>query len=169
MKYFYTFLLVALSIAFFTRCDDNNNEEPEAQKPYLSIELDVLRLVNEHRQSFSLDTLTEVNAIKSSAQLHSRNMAIGAVQPLTHGDYEARMADIMNQLEISDRENVTYDELFAVGPTKAEQVVEAWLQSENKRATIEGNYNLTGVGVRQDATGTYYYTMIFMNATLPEK
>ncbi|MGA1825447.1 MAG: CAP domain-containing protein [bacterium] len=44
----------------------------------------------------------------------------------------------------------------------AGRVVERWLNSPGHKKNIEGNYNLTGIGVVQANNLTYYFTQIFV-------
>ena len=45
----------------------------------------------------------------------------------------------------------------------AKQVVNMWLNSDGHRKNIEGNYNLTGIGVVKGKDGALYFTQIFVN------
>ncbi len=53
-------------------------------------------------------------------------------------------------------ENVAY------GQMNASTVVNGWLRSPGHKKNIEGDYNLTGIGVYKDANGTIYFTQIFL-------
>ncbi len=53
-------------------------------------------------------------------------------------------------------ENVAY------GQMSAEEVVDGWLHSPGHRQNIEGDYNLTGIGVAQNKDGVIYFTQIFV-------
>ena len=42
------------------------------------------------------------------------------------------------------------------------EAFEDWLTSSRHRAAIEGNFNLTGIGVARNASGAFYFTQIFL-------
>ena len=56
-------------------------------------------------------------------------------------------------------ENVGYNMGYS---DPAGRVVERWLNSPGHKKNIEGNYNLTGIGVIQADQVTYYFTQIFV-------
>lgn len=56
-------------------------------------------------------------------------------------------------------ENVAYNRGYTDPVAKA---VEGWLNSSGHRRNIEGNYNLTGIGVAKNSQGAYYFTQIFI-------
>lgn len=47
-----------------------------------------------------------------------------------------------------------------VNPAQAN--VDKWLNSDRTIASIEGQYELTGVGIAKNAAGRYYFTQIFL-------
>jgi uncharacterized protein YkwD len=53
-------------------------------------------------------------------------------------------------------ENVAYGQL------SAKAVVDGWLKSAPHKKNIEGNYNLTGIGLAKDRKGVIYFTQIFL-------
>ena len=40
--------------------------------------------------------------------------------------------------------------------------VDGWIKSDGHRQNMEGNYNLTGIGVAMNPQGEYYFTQIFI-------
>ena len=50
------------------------------------------------------------------------------------------------------------------GRNTAEGVVKMWLNSQGHRENIEGDYNMTGIGISKSADGTPYFTEIFIRA-----
>jgi uncharacterized protein YkwD len=53
-------------------------------------------------------------------------------------------------------------ENVAFGFTSAESVVNAWLNSESHRATIEGDYTDFDISAEQNNEGDWYFTNIFI-------
>ena len=75
-----------------------------------------------------------------------------------HDGFEDRVANIRKKLKPyhSVGENVAY------GHLSAEKVVQLWLKSPGHRRNIEGDFNLTGIGIAESKDGTIYYTQIFL-------
>ena len=55
-------------------------------------------------------------------------------------------------------ENVATNQGF---PDPAETAVQGWLDSPPHRENIEGDFNLAGVGIAENADGLFYFTQIF--------
>ena len=79
--------------------------------------------------------------------------------PFGHAGFDQRIDALLDNIKGSDAaaENVAY------GPKSAEDVVKMWLNSSGHRKNIEGNFNLTGIGIAQDKDGRPYCTQIFIN------
>jgi uncharacterized protein YkwD len=58
-------------------------------------------------------------------------------------------------------ENVAYNY------KNAQDVVRNWIASSGHRRNIEGNYNLTGIGLARDRRGKLYFTQIFLRTKNP--
>ena len=119
---------------------------------------DILQLVNNHRRSEGLSALTLNNIISTEAEKHSQRMASGRT-PLGHDGFDARVQSISKQIGGSisrSAENVAY------GSRTAQQVVSGWLNSPGHRQNIEGQFNLTGIGVARNSKGEWYYTQLFI-------
>ena len=118
---------------------------------------EVLVLINQHRASMHLKPLKANPIIVKEAEGHSRNMANKTVE-FGHDGFDERSDRIMKKIRPShaSAENVAY------GARTAKAVVEMWLESPGHRKNIEGDYNLTGIGIAKSTTGTLYYTQIFI-------
>ena len=118
---------------------------------------EVLKLVNAHRTAMGLGALKMNNTISPVAEKHSRNMATKKI-PFGHDGFDARMKGLRDQLKniYGWAENVAY------GPQTAAEVVDMWLHSPGHKKNIEGDYNITGIGIVKDAAGQPYYTQIFL-------
>lgn len=120
------------------------------------IEEEILDLVNEHRAELNLPPLRLVSAISKAAEQHSEDMADGKV-PFGHSGFDARIDKILAKTGgMAAGENVAY------GSRTAIDVVKMWLNSKGHRKNIEGNFNLTGIGVAKNRSGTIYFTQIFI-------
>ena len=118
---------------------------------------EVLKLINEHRTGMGLPPLTTNPVITKAAEKHTHNMATKKI-PFSHDGFDERMAAISRQLKnvSATAENVAY------GANTAKDVVDMWLHSPGHKKNIEGNYNLTGLGIEKGTDGQLYYTQIFV-------
>jgi len=122
---------------------------------YKDMANDILKLVNEHRAAMKLNPLVMNDYISKEAGTHSQNMASGKVE-FGHDGFDDRAARIKTQLK-----NVnSWAENVAFGSKTARQAVEMWLKSPGHKKNIEGNYNLTGIGIAKGPDGLYF-TQIF--------
>lgn len=114
--------------------------------------------VNAYRAAKRLKPLRMMPLITEEAIEHSQNMARGRVK-FGHGGFEKRVGRIMKKLDNANAsaENVAYGQL------SAKEVVREWIKSPGHRVNIEGNYNLTGLGIVQARNGNLYFTQIFIN------
>lgn len=122
------------------------------------MEKDILSYVNDHRKSIGKPALQMLDVASAQAAIHSSNMAQKKT-PFSHNGFETRVSNINKQAGGSysgAAENVAY------GQMTAEKVVDGWLHSPGHKKNIEGNYNLTGIGVARAKDGTIYYTQIFL-------
>ncbi len=122
-----------------------------------SLENSILKYVNAHRRSMGKEPLQMLDAVSKQAYNHSSNMATGRTT-FSHNGFNQRIQNIEQSIGRSSAsaENVAYGSLTAKG------VVDVWLNSKGHRKNIEGNYNLTGIGVANDRQGTIYFTQIFL-------
>ncbi len=120
------------------------------------IENEIFVYINLHRKSIGLKPL-QLNEVESSAAAkHSSNMATGKVS-FGHAGFQKRIKNISSQLGNieASAENV------AEGAMNAKEVVNVWLQSPEHKKNIEGDYELTGIGVAKSRKGIIYFTEIF--------
>lgn len=163
------YLKIALTIFFlcsvsFMACtaQRNTTSKTTVQK---SVEINVsnineniLLYINQYRQNKKLDPLQLDSSLSAIALQHSVNMANKKVA-FGHDGFEDRMqviTTIFSDMKAS-AENVAY------GKLSAEAVVKGWINSPHHKKNIEGNYNLTGIGVAKDSKGISYFTQIFIH------
>lgn len=115
--------------------------------------------VNKYRSSLHLPPLTFSAVISQQAMLHSQNMAQQTVV-FSHDGFSGRLASIKNDIAYrSAAENVAYNMGYQDPVSMA---VAGWIESDGHRQNMEGNYNLTGIGVAVNSEGEYYFTQIFI-------
>ncbi len=127
---------------------------PEKEKQYQQT---VLKEVNRYRISKGLNKLALNENISKEARQHSLDMAEKNMK-FGHQDFDKRITHIKTLIPAfgGGAENIA---CFKLPPGA---VVKKWLTSRGHRRNIEGRYNLTGVGIVQDAKGWIYYTQIFI-------
>ena len=127
----------------------------------VSLEQAVHDQVNQYRASRGLPALALDSRISQQARTHSQNMASGTV-PFSHQGFSQRVEALGTVIPYSGAaENVAYNQSYA---DPATQAVQGWLNSTGHRTNIEGNYNLTGIGIAKNAQGEYYFTQIFIRS-----
>jgi len=142
---------------FVLNCQVNAQEGADAS----ALEQEVFGIINKHRVSLGLRELKINDAIRVEAVNHSKNMALGKV-PFSHKGFDERFNKLATIFNISSgSENV------ANGPAEAQKIVEGWLAVPKYKENIEGDFNMTGIGVAQAKNGSYFYTQIFVKS--PEK
>ena len=124
-----------------------------------NLELSVHQQINQYRQSRNLSPLTLDPRISEQARLHSEAMASSRVS-FSHDGFEGRVKALEKSIPYrSAAENIAYNQGYS---DPAKQAVEGWLQSPGHLKNIQGEFNLTGIGVTQNAKGEYYFTQIFL-------
>jgi uncharacterized protein YkwD len=146
-------------LTLFISCEENLETEDNAidvQGETLTIQEEILTLVNEHRQSLGLRTLLAEMNCEELATEHSENMAAGRVL-FGHEGFDDRAAILFDLTGASSAaENVAY------GQADASQVMESWLNSSGHRENIEGDFTHIGIGIALSANDEPYYTQIFL-------
>ncbi|RJR38525.1 MAG: CAP domain-containing protein [Desulfobacteraceae bacterium] len=117
------------------------------------------RLINEHRVSQGLKPLELNEAISRVAAEHSRDMSKGKVD-FGHEGFEKRAKTIRQKMKVrSIAENVGAN-MGQADPEK--NAVESWIESPGHLKNIEGDFELTGIGVAENRKGMHYFTQIFV-------
>ena len=126
-----------------------------------SVEQAIFNQINQYRASRGMSPLTINTKISEQARTHSQNMANGKVA-FGHDGFTQRVQAIATAIPYSAAaENVAYNGGYS---DPATQAVQGWLKSSGHLQNIEGNYNLTGIGVAKNAKGQYYFTQIFLRS-----
>ncbi len=152
-----SFLLLAL--LFIAACSDDEPVSPITDNPGIpEIEQRVHTLINQYRVGQGLQPLTLSDIITTQARNHSRDMADGSV-PFSHDGFQERVDAISAQISIGGAaENVAMNSGYS---DPARIAYDGWLKSDGHRKNIEGDYDLTGIGVAQSSSGGYYLTQLF--------
>ncbi len=120
-----------------------------------SIEIEILKHINEHRASIDLSPLENLQIIKTVAFSHTDYMI--DTGEVSHAKFFTRSNYLKENAGASNvSENVAY------GYSTARTVVNAWLKSEGHRATIEGDFTNCDISAEKNAEGRWYFTNIFI-------
>jgi uncharacterized protein YkwD len=133
--------------------------EPVPARPSGSstIENGILANINAYRRSKGLAELKMVDAASQQAEIHSRNMATGKTG-FGHDGFSQR---VTNTSSVIGRVSAAAENV-AFGSETAREVVDGWLKSAPHKKNIEGDYNLTGIGVYANSKGVSYFTQLFL-------
>lgn len=120
------------------------------------VEARIFKIVNDHRQSIGRKALVWNDAMADAERTHSQAMANGQV-PFGHQGFDGRVTHIMEIIPWSYvGENVA-------SAASAEDALAAWLRSAAHQDILEGDFDLTGVGVAKDPDGPlYYFSQMFL-------
>lgn len=115
--------------------------------------------VNQYRLERGLRPLQLDPRISEQARRHSENIARGEVE-FSHEGFRYRARIIDRQIPYRRAaENLAFNQGFA---NPAERALIGWIDSPGHRRNMEGDFDLTGVGVAQSNNGAYYLTQIFI-------
>ena len=154
--------MMALMALLTFSCSTDNMPEDTANAITLqnapapkTIEIEILERINTHRISQGLNSLNNLNIIKSVAYSHTDYMV--TVNEVNHDNFFQRKESLMqNAAATKVSENVAY------AFNSAESVVNAWINSDGHRANLEGDYTDFDISAEQDEDGKWYYTNIFI-------
>ncbi|MFC4220812.1 CAP domain-containing protein [Flagellimonas marina] len=166
MKKIYGKLLV-ISLAFVvSMCSTTSQQdEQEYTEAFLgnekvtvdpvSMEKDLLDLVNQHRTSIGENVLQNSPSSYKYAEEHNQYMI--SKGKLSHDNFEDRATRIAAETDaIGVSENV------ARYYTSAEKTLEGWLNSSSHKEAMEGDFTHSTLSVQLDKDGRPYYTQIFL-------
>ena len=132
---------------------------------FLPEELEVSLLVNDYRLELELPPMTLLEEFSLLARKHSEAMAQGDVD-LGHDGFSERYQMARSVAILSSAgENVGMN-FAAQDPVN--NAIDNWLDSDGHRQNIEGDFNLTGVGIARNELGAIYFTQLFFSGELIE-
>ncbi len=152
-------VLISFSIVSCSKEEDTEKPADTVQANvtynYVTDEVQVLDLINNHRQSLGLNKLEKIDYVSVKSEEHTKYMiSTGSVN---HNFFQDRYESIMTTLGAKNvSENLAYNYSTAQG------VVNAWLNSAGHKANIEGDFTHFGISIRTNAEGKKYYTNIFV-------
>ena len=152
------FLYVLITSCSTEDISSQNDTNPDISTEinYNSIDLEIIQLINSHREDLGLSKLNLLDVASLEAKAHSKYM-IDQGQP-SHDFFFLRQQNLqatVNAIHVS--ENVAY------GYTTAQTVFNAWLNSDLHKQNLEQS-SLSDIGIYSDvdSSGKRYYTNIFL-------
>ena len=143
-------------LLFLDSCTSDSIEETsilEAEN-VVTIEQDLLDIVNEHRLTLNANTLKFSDIAYKYANIHTNYMI--AKGSISHDNFSSRATDINSEVEVEMvAENVAKDYLSAI------DAFQGWYNSSSHKKTMEGDFTHTGISVKKDEQGNYYFTQLF--------
>ncbi|MBL7998777.1 MAG: CAP domain-containing protein [Candidatus Kapabacteria bacterium] len=122
-----------------------------------SIEQEVFRLVNKYRTNRGLKALEWYESIAAVCRKHSQNMASKKTK-LGHDGFEKRKNQLVATIDFNSiAENVAGGNFVTL-----ETLVEQWVNSNDHRVNMEGDYTNSGIGVALTKKGAIFITQIFV-------
>lgn len=123
---------------------------------------EILRLVNEHRAEHGLSALTLDSDLNKVAKIRAQEITEKFDHARPNGTF---FYDMMDEMGIDYR---SVGENIAAGYLTAEEVVDAWMNSEGHRANIlSANFKQIGIAAtyKEDSEYEIYWVQIFGNLT----
>ncbi|HXK59376.1 MAG TPA: CAP domain-containing protein [Acidobacteriota bacterium] len=121
------------------------------------LERAIYEKINAYRVARGLSRLEWSERLAVQARAHSAAMARHKVS-FGHSGFRQRVRASGLPYR-SAAENVGHNQGF---DDPASHAVKGWLESRGHRTNIEGDYDLTGVGVVRSRDGSFYFTQIFL-------
>jgi uncharacterized protein YkwD len=129
---------------------------PREETTEVNLNYAIFKLINKHRAGQYLSPLQINPHIQVIATQHAQDMAAGKI-PFGHQGFEERAKTLLSKLQGSSVvENV------ASGQEDAPSIVNSWLDSNSHRNNIEGDFNLTGIGIAKSEDQKMFYCQILI-------
>lgn len=150
--------LLALILSTIT-CSKESSIHKEQTIQHYSFnkeELDLMELINKHRNSIGLERLLINEHLAYVAAQHNTYMI--ETKSINHNGFPNRMEELNQLLGASSvAENIAYNY------NTPQQALTAWLRSSSHKKNIEGNYTQFGLSIKVDTTSQKkYYTNLFI-------
>ncbi|NES83209.1 MAG: CAP domain-containing protein [Moorea sp. SIO2B7] len=123
------------------------------------LEQSIYQQINQYRQSRNLPPLKLDTRISQQAKIYSERIANGTIN-FKNNRLEERLQIIKEEIPYQmATANVSFNQGYAEPAT---QTVQGWIRSSGNRQNIEGDFDLTGIGISINDQGEYYFTQIFI-------
>tara|TARA_R110002073_G_scaffold40547_5_gene115128 strand:+ start:250740 stop:251201 length:462 start_codon:yes stop_codon:yes gene_type:complete len=146
-------LFLTLPLFFILLSWSDNDVDNKRTADEIRISKHLVKLVNDYRHTIGKPLLIRNATADALAAKHADYMI--SKKEVNNDNFEVRWETLEfkeHAEEIS--ENVGVD-------ISAEKAMNAYLGSVWLKANVEGDYTHTGIAVKKDSDGSYYYTQIF--------
>jgi len=145
---FWTLPFILLFLSF---SDTDHSSSASVDEVMVANEL--ISLVNDHREEIGKPLLIRNATADQLAAEHAAYMI--ALNKVNHDNYDKRW-EVLEQKENAEEvtENIGYD-------INAEKAVAQCLKNIWLKANVEGDFTHTGIAVKKDKNGKYFYTQLF--------
>ena len=154
-------LILCFVFNLFSACSyDEAESEPDNhqwfQYQYSNEEYELLTIINNYRKEIGKVEFQVIDYLSITANQHNAEMI--KRDQVGHFGFEERVKKIKSKLNPAQiSENIAYNYLSSYG------AFHAWMQSENHRSKIEGNFTHVGISISKNPkNGRLYYTQIFI-------
>ena len=145
--------VLLISFVFIVSCSHKDAEQMNITNN-TNLEVQIMDIVNNHRQSLGLSALQYNEVAYVHANVHNDYMIVKGT--LSHDNFNSRASNIVSETNAEEvGENV------ATGYISAEGVFDGWINSLEHRTNIEGDYTHTAVSARKNENDNLYFTQIF--------
>lgn len=125
----------------------------------VTLEQEIQRQVNQYRLARNLPSLRLDPRLSEVARRHSQDMAQGTAA-FSHDGFDRRVREIGRIVPYRKAgENLAVNKGYA-DPVAVS--VRGWIDSPGHRRNLEGEFDLTGIGVAKNPRGEYYFTQLFV-------
>jgi uncharacterized protein YkwD len=147
---FWTLPLILLLLSWSHNPIDSTNSVDEIKTAN-----QLIQLVNDHRESLGKSKLIRNSLADQLAAEHVKYMI--SKKDVNNDNFEIRWEALEQQANAKEiTENVGLD-------ISAEKAMNAYLSRVWLRANVEGEFTHTGIAVKKDEKGNYFYLQIFYN------
>ncbi|MEL4897866.1 CAP domain-containing protein [Crocosphaera sp. Alani8] len=171
-EYYFTQIFIQQKPSLITRSPETTNSlepwknlDPSRKQSskngefLIALEQEINQLVNQYRLSKNLPPLQMNAEISYVARQHSKDMA-NKRATFSHDGFDNRAKMVGKTIPYrSFAENLAYIKGY---PDLAKVAVEGWIDSPGHRKNMEGEFNLTGIGIAKNSEGEYYFTQLFL-------
>lgn len=153
-------ILIITLLVSFVSCSTPEEASVESVEviqfyEYNEIENETLDLINDYRVSQGLNVLEKINHISHLSLEHNGYMMeTNIIGHANFGDRQINLHKTLGALQVG--ENVAFNYV------KAEDAVNAWINSPGHKVAIIGDYTHFGISIRENNLGQKFYTNIFI-------
>lgn len=121
---------------------------------YIPTEIELANLINNYRTSIGLNPLVLENFVSKISAVH--NVYMIDKNSISHDLFQERFKEIVTNLGAKKvAENVAFN--F----NSSQSALNAWINSPEHKANLEGDFTHFGISIKTNASGTKFYTNIF--------